>query len=80
MNSSMSSLARPCVMGVIRSMADGPKAGSSNRRAQVCTGGSELMGGAPAGSAPSPGWSMVTTPTSREENRSTSWAISAMSS
>jgi hypothetical protein len=63
-------------------MALGLNRGSSMRRAQVCTGGSEVMGGAismivASGLSSRPG---VMTATSREENRSTSWAIATMSS
>src|SRR3546814_1281712 len=60
-------------------MADGPKAGSSSRRAQVWNGGSELIGG--TGITSFRGTSSGdTTAMSRDENRSTSWAIAERSS
>ena len=70
------------MIGVRSSIAFGLNRGSSMRRAQVCTGGSEVIGGAisiivASGFSSRPG---VMTAMSREENRSTSWAIFARSS
>ena len=66
-------------MGVILSIAVGPNAGRSSRRAHVCTGGSELMGG--TGSTSLMGCSKGdATMMSRDENRSVSWAMSDRSS
>ena len=72
----MQSLCRSCVesicdFAVIFSIAAGPKAGNNNRRAHVCTGRSELIGG--TGNTSLMGASNgETTVMSREENRSRS--------
>ena len=63
------------MIGVIASMAVGPKRVRSRRLAQVCIGGSDVIGGAVSTFDRSPSaWRAVTTPTSRDEKWSVSWA------
>ena len=70
------------MIGVSSSIRLGPNRGSSMRRAHVCTGGSEVMGGAismiaASGFSSRPG---VITAMSRDEKRSVSCAMAARSS